>query len=572
MINHSFSRIRMLGAVLVTLQLAAACGGGGDTVVAGVGSGGTGFISGAVTKGPVGNTTVIAYGIAGGQAGAQVGSTTTDVNGNFSMSIGTYAGPVMLQTTGGTYTDEATGTTMSMAAGDVMSVAIPTVAAVATTSGIQITPLTSMAQAIAKQTVGGMTDANIAAANTAMSSYFSVADIVHVQPMNPLVPGSGASASQDAQNYGMTLAAMSKYALTVGMSYSSAMVTAFMNDAADGIMDGKAGTAPVTMGGMMGSTMLPSAAGTTGLGSAMSVFMNSAQNKSGITTPALMNKLMGSTGHVMGSGTGMTGSSVSGTVFNGPMTQATVTAYAVSNGVAGARIASVTTDSQGNFTMPLGNYAGAVMLQMNGGVYTDEATGATVTMGSSDLMSAVMPTVASGTANSGVWLTAMTSMAQARAAGMAGGMTDANIAAANMAMGNCFAVGDILKTQPMNPRVSGSAASASQDARNYGMTLAAMSQYAKSLNMPVSSVMVTAMMGDAADGVMDGKQGGTQISMSMGGMMGASMMAPTAGTSALGSAMSAFTSRPFSRGLSPSGPLKCRWGSVIPRQMCPICV
>lgn len=541
MFNLSFSRIRILGAVLVTLQVAAACGGGGgDTVVAGVGSGGTGFISGAVTKGPVGSTTVIAYGIANGQAGAQVGSTTTDVNGNFSMSIGTYAGPLMLQTTGGTYTDEATGTTMTMAQGDVMSVVIPTVAAGATTSGTQITPLTAMAQAIAKQTAGGMTDANIAAANTAMGSYFAVADIVHVQPMNPLVPGSGASASQDAQNYGMTLAAMSKYAQTVGMSYSSAMVTAFMNDAADGIMDGKAGSASISMGGMMGSAMMPSVSGTTGIGGAMITFMTSAQNKSGITTPALVNKLTGSTGHIMGSGPGMTSTSVSGTAFNGPMTQATVTAYAITDGLMGARIASVTTDGQGNFTLPLGTYTGPVMLRMSGGIYTDEATGTTMTMGSSDLMGAVMPTVASGTAVSGVWITAMTSMAQARASGMAGGMTDANITAANMAMGNYFAVGDIRKTQPMNPVVSGAAANASPEARNYGMTLAAMSQYAKSLYMPVSSAMVTAMMGDAADGVMDGKQGTTQISMSMGGMMGASMMAPTAGTSALGSAMAAF--------------------------------
>jgi hypothetical protein len=540
MFNLSFSRIRILGAVLVTLQLAAACGGGSDTASAGVGSGGTGFLSGAVTKGPVGSTTVIAYGIAGGQAGAQVGSASTDANGNFSMPIGNYAGPLMLQANGGTYTDEATGTTMSMAQGDVMSVAIPTVAAGATTSGIQVTPVTAMAQAIAKQMAGGMTDANIAAANTAIGSYFSVTDIVHVQPMNPLAQGSGASASQDAQNYGMTLAAMSKYAQTQGMSYSSAMVTALMNDAADGIMDGKAGSAPVTMGGMMGSMMLPSAAGTTGMAAAMSAFMTSAQNKSGITTPALVNKLMGSTGHVMGSGPGMTSTSVSGTVFNGPMTQATVNAYAINNGMTGARIASVTTDSQGNFTMPLGSYAGAVMLQMTGGTYTDEATGATMTMGASDLMSAVMPPVASGTAVSGVWLTAMTSMAQARASGMAGGMTDANIVAANMALGNFFSVSDILKTQPMNPMVAGSGTNASQDARNYGMTLAAMSQYAKSLNMTVSSAMATAMMSDAADGVMDGKKGGSPISMSMGGMMGSSTMVPTAATSALGAAMTTF--------------------------------
>jgi hypothetical protein len=272
----------------------------------------------------------------------------------------------------------------------------------------------------------------------------------------------------------------------------------------------------------------------------MNAFMTSTQNKSGITTPALMNKLMGSTGHVMGGGGGMTSTSVSGTVFNGPMTQATVTAFAIDNGMPGARIASVTTDPQGNFTMPLGNYSGAVMLQTSGGTYVDEATGTTMTMGAGDLMSAVMPAVASGTAASGVWLTAMTSMAQARAAGMAGGMTDINIAAANTAVGNYFSVGDILKTRPMDPTVAGPGTDASQDARNYGMSLAAMSQYAENLNMSVSSAMVTAMTSDAADGIMDGMRGRSPISMSTGGMMGGGNMSPTAGAGGLAAAMTTF--------------------------------
>jgi hypothetical protein len=142
-----------------------------------------------------------------------------------------------------------------------------------------------------------------------------------------------------------------------------------------------------------------------------------------------------------------------------------------------------------------------------------------MTMGASDVMSAVMATVASGANVTGVWITPLTSMAQARATGMSGGMTDANIAAANKAMGDYFSVSDIVHVQPLNPMMTGTGASADQDARNYGMTLAAMSQYAKGLNMANSSAMVTAMMGDAFDGIMDGMHGGTQISMSMGGMM-----------------------------------------------------
>jgi len=526
--------------MVASLMLLTACGGGG-TSNAGVGSGGTGFISGDVNKGPVGSATIAARAIAGGQAGAQIGTATTDLNGNFTMSIGSYAGPVMLQVSGGTYTDEAAGAQVPMAPGDVMTAVLPTVVAGTTTSGIHVTPVTSMAQTRAMNMNGGMTDANIAAANTAMGNYFSIADILHTQPMNPLVAGSGAGASLDSQNYGMTLAAMSTYAQTQGMSFSSAMVTAMMNDASDGMLDGKAGSTPVQMGGMMGGSMtMPSNAGTSGLGAAMNAFMTSAQNKSGVTTPALVSKLNGASGQIMSAGSGMTSASVSGTAFNGPMSKATVTAFAVNSGVMGAQIASAATDGLGNFTLALGSYTGPVMLQVSGGTYTDEATTTSMTMGASDVMSAALPTLATGASVTGVWITPVTSMAQSRATGMAGGMTDANIAAANAAMGNYFSVSDILHTQPMNPMVAGAGASANQDAKNYGMTLAAMSQYAKSLNMPNSSPLITAMMGDAFDGVMDGMHAGSQISMSMGGMMGASMMVPTAGTSGLAAAMTSF--------------------------------
>jgi len=535
MVKFNLSRTRVLIAMGLTVLLAAACGGGG------VGSGGTGLVSGSVVKGPVGNASIAAYAVNGGQMGAQIGTTTTDVNGNFSVAIGTYGGSVMLQVMGGSYTDEATGTVMPMATGDVMTAIMPSVAAGAKTDGIQVTPVTAMAQAMAQHMTGGMTDANIAAANLAMGDHFSVSDILHVQPMNPLVAGSGTGASQDAKNYGMTLAAMSQYAKTLGLSTSSSMVTAMMNDAMDGVFDGKAGSTSVQMGGMGGGMMMPANAGTSGMGAAMNAFMTSTQNKSGVITPDLVTKLNGASGQIPPvAPPPMMNATVSGTVFNGPVSNATVMAFAVNSGAMGAQLASVATDSQGNFTLPLGSYSGPVMLQMCGASYFDEATKTTMTMAASQCMSAVLPTVASGATVSGVWMTPVTGMAQRLATGLSGGMTDANIAAANAAMGNYFSVGDILHTQPINPTAAASADGASQDARNYGMTLAAMSQYAKSLTMPVSSTLITAMMNDAADGVMDGKMGGIQISMAMGGMMGNSMMASTVGTSGLATAMSNF--------------------------------
>ena len=231
---------------------------------------------------------------------------------------------------------------------------------------------------------------------------------------------------------------------------------------------------------------------------------------------------------------------IGGTAFNGTTTQATVRAFAINSGTMGAQIASAPTDAQGNFTLPIGTYTGPVMLQVVGATYTDLAMGAMMTMGASDTMTMVMPTVASGATTSGVWVTPLTAMAQTRAQTMTGGMIDANILSANTAVGNYFMVTDVLHTQPMNPSVPGSAATATQDMKDYGAVIGAMSQYAKGLTMPMSYSFVTAMMNDATDGMMDGKTNGAPISMSMGGMMGPTMMQPNAGTSGLATAMSSF--------------------------------
>ena len=299
MSRFQLSRIPLLSAITMTLLMATACGGGGGIDV---GSGGTG-ISGSVIKGPAANATVIAYPVTAGQPGAQIGSATTDANGNFSMTMASYTGPVMLQANAGTFRDEATGALMTMAVGDAMTAVLPSVATGTTVTGVQVTPVTSMAQTRAQQMTGGMTDANIAAANTAMGNYFSVADILHVQPMNPLVPGSGAGAGPDARNYGITLAAMSQYAKSLNMANTSALVTSMMSDASDGMMDGKKGSSPIsmTMGGMMGSSMMAATAGTSGLATAMTNFVMSPANMSGLTATdvaPLVQKVSSSSGKI----------------------------------------------------------------------------------------------------------------------------------------------------------------------------------------------------------------------------------------------------------------------------------
>jgi hypothetical protein len=550
-------RQKNLRAVLaITLLIGIAlilssCGGGGGGTTAG----GNGMISGTASKGPVNGATVTAFAINNGTMGAQIGSGSTDAQGNFSMAIGSYSGPVLLQMSGGTYTDEATNTSMTMHAGDVMTSVIPSVTAGSTMTGIQITPLTSMAQTRAHNMTGGMSDTNITAANTAVGTYFMVNDILHTSPINPLVQNSGIAAGvdQNMKNYGMAIAAMSQYAKNLVMPFSSGIVTAMMNDASDGVMDGMMGSTPISMsgmGGMMGGGNMLSTAGTSSLATAMTTFMsNTSVNHSGVNAAAmsaLIAQLNTSTGQLTGAVGASVNGMVSGTAVMGPVSSGTIKAFAITNGAMGAQLASGPTDTQGNFTMPVGAYTGPVLLQMSGGTYTDLATGATMTMYSGDVMTAVIQSMPTGSAMTGVHITPLTSMAQARAQNLAGGMTATNISAANAAVGNYFTVNDILLTQPMDPLVLNSGNAATQEMKNYGMVLAAMSQEAKDLGMPHSSGMVTAMMTDASDGVMNGMMGGTPISMTgMGGMMGGGMMSSmtsTAGTSGLAAAMTTFMS------------------------------
>lgn len=530
---------------LKSLPAAGSSGGGGTPT--------SGTISGTVVKGPVAGAAVAAFAIVNGAMGALVGSGTTDASGSFTVSIGSYAGPLTLQATAGTFADEATGTIMPLMSGDVLAACIPALTAGAATTGIQLTPLTSMACARARALTGGTTPANVAAANAAVGAYFSINDILRTTPMDPMVAGSGTGATQDQKNYGMVVAAMSQYAQSIGMTASSSsLVTAMARDASDGVMDGMMGSTGISLAGMGGMTSgtMQATAGTSGLAAAMSTFIGSSMNKSGVPVAdmqSLMDQLAASNGQLGGAGgvTTTPSGTVTGTAFMGGVRSGTVAAYAVNGGMMGAQLGNSYVDASGSFSIPLGAYSGTIMLQMTGGAFVDEATGITMTMQSGDVLTSCIPSFAAGSAMSGVQITPLTSMAQARAQGMPGGMTAANVAAANTAVGAYFNVGDILMTAPMDPAAAGSGAAADPSAKNHGMTVAAMSQYAHAVGMTVSSSEIfTAMMEDGSDGVMNGLMGSTPISMGgmsgTGGMMAGYTMQANAGTTGLATAMTAF--------------------------------
>ena len=120
----------------------AGCGGGGGGAAAPTAT--STPISGSVVKGSVTSATVTFFALnADGSKGTQLGITTTDTNGNYTVTLTPApTTPFLAETSGGTYVDEATGTTITLAATDKLQAALP----VGTTSAT-VTPLTHIAAA-----------------------------------------------------------------------------------------------------------------------------------------------------------------------------------------------------------------------------------------------------------------------------------------------------------------------------------------------------------------------------------------------------------------------------------------
>jgi hypothetical protein len=295
--STQFSTLMSRACATIAMLLLFGCGGGGGGTSASV----SGGIGGTGVKGPVGGATVTALAITNGVKGAQIATAMTNASGNniggFNLNMGKYGGAVMLQLSGGSYTDEATGSTMTMTGGNVMTAVIPAFTAGTTLNGIQITPLTSMAQTMAQSMAGGMTPANITTANAGVGNYCTVSDILTVKPMDPTQLNSGNTATTDQADYGMCVAAMSQYAVDHAIPSSAEVVTAMMGDASDGVMNGMMSQ---MMGGgsvMIGGGAMLANAGTSGLASAMSNFMsNQNRNQSGLSlsaqNPTLLDQAM----------------------------------------------------------------------------------------------------------------------------------------------------------------------------------------------------------------------------------------------------------------------------------------
>jgi len=197
------------------------CGGGG---------GGEVTISGLASKGPISGGTVTVFALnADGSKGNQLGTATTGADGSYSVNIGSYTGNVLVEVTGGTYTDEATGNEVIRADTDKFHAAR---SGVSENVKVAVTPLTE----IAYQLVGPKL--TIDQANSLVSSMagFSITD-KNIMPVDVMDLTASSKATVEQINYGLMLATISQMVKDGKATDVSDAISKIKNDLLDNKLD-----------------------------------------------------------------------------------------------------------------------------------------------------------------------------------------------------------------------------------------------------------------------------------------------------------------------------------------------
>jgi hypothetical protein len=202
---------------LISILLLTACGGGGGGSAPATPATQT-VVKGVASKGLITNGTVNIYALnTDGSKGALLGTGTTDGNGAYSISCGSYSGPVVVEASG-SYLDEATGQTKTVPASAPLRAALPSVTG---TVSLPVTPLTDLAV----RQAGPLTAQSITAANTLISATFKV-DIINTMPAAPTTAAFQSNSTTQAQkDYALVLAAVSQQMSTSGSDLATTLTT-----------------------------------------------------------------------------------------------------------------------------------------------------------------------------------------------------------------------------------------------------------------------------------------------------------------------------------------------------------
>ncbi len=195
-------------------------------------------LSGEATKGPISGGTVTVYALnTDGTRGAEIASAITGADGSYTVDLGEYTGAAAVVITGGSYVDEATGTTVTLGAGDEL---VTLLSSTSDGMSVAVTALTTIAAANAVENASGGLATAIDAANLAIAAAFGIPDldVSGVIPSDLTQSATGDSASAIA--YGAVQSGLSQFAETSGMLPSDVldMISNMALEFADGAFDG----------------------------------------------------------------------------------------------------------------------------------------------------------------------------------------------------------------------------------------------------------------------------------------------------------------------------------------------
>jgi 3D (Asp-Asp-Asp) domain-containing protein len=280
-------------ACLIVASLLIGCGGGGGGSTATTTTATT-TIMGNVAKGLVSGATVNLFILnANGTKGGLLGSTTTDSNGNYSITLTNPTVPVLAEASGGSYVNEVSGGTDILLSTDKLTAVLPVGTTVAA-----ITPLTSMAASRARNlAASGIALATaVDAANAGVAQQYGLENILSTLPVNASNATQVATSSRTQRNYGIILAGITQEASSLNVRPID-LTAALATDMEDGTLDGLGDNTvivPTMTGGVIN---LPPDAGRDALQNAINTFLASGNNLTNLvgmsiaTVPVTINPL-----------------------------------------------------------------------------------------------------------------------------------------------------------------------------------------------------------------------------------------------------------------------------------------
>ena len=224
---------------------------------------GAGAMAGIVVKGPVANADVSAYRFAGGVRGGVLATTSTKPDGTYYFTLEEgYSGPLLVESVGGTYTEEASPKLVPIDSNDILRTIVPNYQDGHSVENVVVTPLTSLATTYSEHLLANTakTDDDIAnswaLSTQLLSEHFDISDIANQRPLTP----ENMTGLSSAARYSLALIGLSQMAFSdsndsggeagsFGTAVNAVSVWRLLEqDLADGCWDGKANGEALSLG------------------------------------------------------------------------------------------------------------------------------------------------------------------------------------------------------------------------------------------------------------------------------------------------------------------------------------